>query len=143
MLVDLSGHTQGIVCPCLRKPAPVALSWLGYSGTTGLDTMDYLVADDRVVRGDEQFLSERPCGCRMAISASRRRNAGLARGAGGRRPFTFGSFNSHNKLSPETLAAWAAILKGVPGSRLLLKSRGLARCGDRRRDHGCLCPPWH
>lgn len=128
VLVDLSGHTQGHRLPVFaQKPAPVALSWLGYSGTTGLDSIDYLVADDRVVpEGDERFLSERPwrlphgylCFPPAQLPARPRRGAGEA--------FTFGSFNSHNKLSPETLAAWATILKGVPGSRLLLKSRGLA-----------------
>lgn len=131
ILVDLSGHTQGHrLAVFAQKPAPVALSWLGYSGTTGLESIDYLVADERVVpKGDERFLSERPwrlphgylCFPPAEVRALARRAAGA--------PFTFGSFNSHNKLSPETLAAWARMLDGVPGSRLLLKSRGLADAG--------------
>jgi hypothetical protein len=38
------------------------------------------------------------------------------------RPLTFGSFNNAPKLTPRTVALWAAVLKAVPGSRLLLKA---------------------
>lgn len=128
LLVDLSGHTQGHRLPVFGlKPAPVSLSWLGYSGTTGVGTIDYLVADRWVVpEGDEPFLSERPWRLPhgyLCFPPAQLPPRPRTMGEGG---FTFGSFNSHNKLSPETLSAWAEILKGVPGSRLLLKSRGLA-----------------
>ncbi len=38
---------------------------------------------------------------------------------------TFGSFNNPAKLTPETLALWADILRQVPQSRLFLKHRAL------------------
>jgi predicted O-linked N-acetylglucosamine transferase (SPINDLY family) len=38
------------------------------------------------------------------------------------RPLTFGSFNNVPKLTPNTIKLWAAVLKEVPGSRLLLKA---------------------
>jgi predicted O-linked N-acetylglucosamine transferase (SPINDLY family) len=38
------------------------------------------------------------------------------------RPLTFGSFNNVPKLTPHTVKLWAAVLKEVPGSRLLLKA---------------------
>jgi predicted O-linked N-acetylglucosamine transferase (SPINDLY family) len=38
---------------------------------------------------------------------------------------TFGSFNNFAKASTRTLDLWAAVLRAVPGSRLLLKSHDL------------------
>ena len=38
---------------------------------------------------------------------------------------TFGCFNNPAKLSPPALAAFAAVLRRAPGSRLILKYRGL------------------
>jgi predicted O-linked N-acetylglucosamine transferase (SPINDLY family) len=48
-------------------------------------------------------------------------------------PITFGSFNNHQKIAAPTIAAWAATLRAVPGSRLLLKSPGLADAAVRER----------
>jgi predicted O-linked N-acetylglucosamine transferase (SPINDLY family) len=38
---------------------------------------------------------------------------------------TFGSFNNVAKLGAATVEAWAAVLRETPGSRLLMKARGL------------------
>jgi predicted O-linked N-acetylglucosamine transferase (SPINDLY family) len=38
---------------------------------------------------------------------------------------TFGSFNNLNKVSPRTIAMWAAVLRAVPDSQMLIKSRPL------------------
>ncbi|GIS63469.1 MAG: hypothetical protein CM1200mP2_56940 [Planctomycetaceae bacterium] len=45
----------------------------------------------------------------------------------------FGSFNKLDKTTPEVLSTWARILVGQPGSRLVLRSRGLddPRVADR------------
>jgi len=44
---------------------------------------------------------------------------------------TFGSFNTLPKINAGTVAAWAAILNGVPSSRMLIKAPSLADTGTR------------
>ncbi|WP_374623589.1 tetratricopeptide repeat protein, partial [Devosia sp.] len=137
ILFDLSGHTGGNRLPLFAyRPAPVAASWIGYSGTTGLPEMDYLLADRHVLPvGDEGFYSERPV--RLPHSyllfnpPSRAPQVpplpALANGF-----VTFGSFNNLSKLSGSTIAAWARLLQAVPDSRLVLKSPTLSSADARR-----------
>ena len=46
---------------------------------------------------------------------------------------TFGSFNAQPKISAPVLKLWSAILRAVPGSRLLLKNRALQEASTRER----------
>lgn len=126
ILVDLNGHTSGNrLLVFARKPAATQISLFGYPGTTGLKTMDYRVTDAITdPPGEaEQFYSEKllrlpdlswvyvPPGDAPAPSALP---------AAGRRSFTFGCLNHPGKLSAPCFEAWAAILKAVPKSRLVL-----------------------
>jgi predicted O-linked N-acetylglucosamine transferase (SPINDLY family) len=112
-----------------RRPAPVQISWAAYVGTTGLRTMDYLLADRFHVRsGEEANYTERIL--RMPhdyicfeAPAESPEVAPLPAAAAGY--VTFGCFNNALKLSPGILEAWASILERVPQSRLLLKNRSL------------------
>jgi len=131
ILIDLSGHTAGNRLPLFAlKPAPVQVTWLGYFGTTGLSAIDYILADGTVVPpGEEAVFAEnvwRLPGCYLCYAPH-----GVDCPVG---PFpatangfvTFGCFNNRAKISAETVAAWAEILKRVAGSRLFLKDRGFA-----------------
>jgi predicted O-linked N-acetylglucosamine transferase (SPINDLY family)/predicted SAM-dependent methyltransferase len=128
ILVDLSGHTTGSRLPAMmRRPAPIQINYLGYPATTGLSAIDYRMVDaltdppgvadqyhsERLLRLNDCFLTYRPEADAPAVVAPPCLTSGYV---------TFGSFNNLLKLNEKVAAAWARILRGVPGSRLMLKS---------------------
>ena len=126
--IDLAGHTPGNRLPMFAHgPAPVTGTWLDYFNTTGMDGIDFLVTDSvHSPPGDGQEFTERLVRlprCRLCWEPPAYAPAveplPLARGAAGP---VFGSFNRVAKLSPATLDAWCALLRRVPGSRLVLKN---------------------
>lgn len=131
ILVDLTGHTANHrLLVFARKPAPVQVSYLGYPNTTGLQTVDYRLTDERadptgetdafyeeeLIRLRDGFLCYRPPGESPEVSELPAQRNGFP---------TFGSFNNPRKYSPSAIQAWSEILTLVPESRLLLKYRGL------------------
>lgn len=132
ILFDLSGHTaNNRLITFAHKPAPVQATWAGYVGTTGLEAMDYLVADRfHVLPEHEPFIQEKvlrlPDGYICYDPPVYAPPVGplpmLANGF-----VTFGGFNNPTKLMPETVAVWAQILAAIPGSRLLMHYRGLEK----------------
>jgi predicted O-linked N-acetylglucosamine transferase (SPINDLY family) len=125
VLVDLGGHTRGGRLPLFaRKPAPVQIAYLGYPGTTGLTSMDYVVADDVVAPpAHDDLYVERVLRLPHGFSCYRFLTdpppvAPSPAAAAGR--VTFASLHSLLRLNPEVIAAWSRILHAVPGSRLLV-----------------------
>ncbi len=129
ILVDLAGHTSNNCLPVLAyKPAPVQVSGIGWFDTTGLDTVDYFLADYYTdpVGMNEAYFTEKLLRlpnshfCYMwhdapkAIQMSAYRKNGY---------ITFGSFNNFAKVSDEVLEVWGEILRRVPDSRLYLKAK--------------------
>src|SRR5271155_1146678 len=131
ILVDLDGHTPNSrLLVFARKPAPVQITWLGYFNTTGMQTIDYILTDPNTTPSDSpQHFSEVPlrlagsrfCYAPVPYAPAVSPSPCLERGW-----FTFGSFNRYDKLGPEIIACWAAILRRVPGSRLVVKNSAIA-----------------
>jgi predicted O-linked N-acetylglucosamine transferase (SPINDLY family) len=127
---DLAGHTgNNRMLMFARKPAPIQINWIGYEGTTGLTAMDYLLADRyEVPESAEPYMQEQVlrmpdgCFCYDPPGAAPRVSSLPARERG---YVTFGSFNNLAKMTPDVVEVWAAILRRVPGSRLVLKYRWL------------------
>lgn len=127
LLVDLAGHTASNRADAVvRRLAPIQVSYLGFSGTTGLPNLDWMLADPVLVGShDEQNYSEK---VRTLSSSAFCFDVGRVPEQSPKLPFdqngfiTFGSFNNLSKLSSSCLDAWAGLLSKVPNSRLLIKS---------------------
>lgn len=129
VLLDLGGHTAHNRLPvfCYR-PAPVQASWLGYWATTGVDAIDWVLADPLCVGAAEeaQFTEKvwrlprtrlcfTPPGAQEDFPVSR-----LPALEG---TVTFGTMQNLAKAGDSVLDAWRRVLEGVPGSRLRIQNK--------------------
>ena len=127
ILVDLCGHGAGNrILAFARRPAPVQVSYLDYSATTGLSSMDYRLTTEYCDPGgtSEKYYSEmlhRLPGAYWTynppVSAPVSAPPLQANGC-----VTFGSFNLYYRITGEVLDLWSRALLAVPGSRLLVVS---------------------
>ncbi len=137
ILVDLSGHTS---CHRLavfaRRAAPVQVTYLGYPGTTGLETMDYRLTDEWA---DPDGMTERyyteqlwrlPTGF-LCYKAPRTAPAPALCPSASSGYITFGSFNNLSKVNDRVIALWSRILQSVPQSRLALKYHSMGDASVR------------
>lgn len=127
ILVDLQGQTAGARPNMLAyRPAPIQITYLGLPATTGLPSIDYVIADRYLIPEDQvHFYSEKPIYMpdiyqvsdtqRIAAETPTRAECGLPE-----KGFVFCSFNNNSKFTPEMFGAWMKILSRVPGSVLWL-----------------------
>lgn len=138
ILVDLAGHTGASRLPVFTgKPAPVQVSWLGYWGTTGLDTIDYVLTDEITVpAGQEQYFVEKVVrlpDTRLCFAPRNYAPQVAPLPALGRGHVTFGCFNNLAKITPGVVALWAELLRVVPETRLILKWKSFENRATRER----------
>lgn len=125
ILFDLSGHTAGHrLLAFARKPAPIQVSWIGNPNTTGLNAIDYYLADrfsappglldslftEKIVRLPSRALFQ-PLDRAPAVNGLPALESGV---------LTFGSFSRSDKLAERVVALWSRVLNAVPESRMLL-----------------------
>ena len=127
ILVDLQGQTSGARANILGyRPAPIQITYLGLPATTGLPSIDYVIADEFLIPPREApFYTEKPLYMPHVYQVSDRKRVA------GPRPtrascglpetgFVFCSFNNSYKYTPEVFAVWLSLLDRVPGSVLWL-----------------------
>ncbi|KRC30250.1 tetratricopeptide repeat protein [Acidovorax sp. Root219] len=130
VLVDLSGQTGGNRLDVFAlKPAPVAVSWMGFGSTTGLGAIDYFLTDRHAVPAqDSAYFAETPWRLDRPYLAYR-----PAPGMGDPGPLpalanghvTFASLSRSIRFNDGLFDAWAQLLARVPGSVLLLDSKNM------------------
>lgn len=129
IVVDLTGHTAGRRYGILaRRPAPVHVNFLGYTGTMGADHIDYIIADSLAIPEEmERHYSERivrlpgtylPNDDKQPIDecTPSRAELGLPEHA-----FVFCAFNNPIKFAPDRFQAWMRILLETDDSCLWLR----------------------
>eukprot|EP00429_Kryptoperidinium_foliaceum_P037664 CAMPEP_0176177168 /NCGR_PEP_ID=MMETSP0120_2-20121206/90764_1 /TAXON_ID=160619 /ORGANISM="Kryptoperidinium foliaceum, Strain CCMP 1326" /LENGTH=904 /DNA_ID=CAMNT_0017515261 /DNA_START=64 /DNA_END=2778 /DNA_ORIENTATION=+ len=129
ILVELAGHTaNNRLDVAALKPAPVQFTYIGYNNTTGLGAIDYRITDAIVdpPSQNQPFSEEliRLPGCFLCYTPPARipevgQLPAISNGF-----ITFGSFSCLAKVSDPCVALWAAVLREVPTSRLLVKNKG-------------------
>jgi predicted O-linked N-acetylglucosamine transferase (SPINDLY family) len=130
ILVDCAGHTPGGRPLVLaRKPAPLQVTWLDYFDTTGLDAVDVLVGDavSTPPGGAQRFTEEvlRLGDCRLCYAPPGYAPAVNTLPALANGHVTFASFNRLSKIVPQVVELWSALLRAVPGSRLIVKNTAM------------------
>lgn len=129
--IDMKGYTLGGRLPSFAyRCAPVQVAYLGFPGTTGLPTMDYMIGDavtiPAAMRKDysEKILYMPNCyqpndRWRPQPKKITRADVGLPEGK-----FVFCSLNNTNKITPADFDVWMGLMKEVPDSVLWLLAPG-------------------
>lgn len=131
VLIDLVGLTDyQQFAAFASRPAPLQITYCGYTNTTGLPGVDLRIVDrwtdppgadawhsERLVRLDRCFLCYTPPPDAPPVSPPPHERNGHV---------TFGSFNALLKVHEGVIALWTRTVNAVPGSRLLLKNAGLS-----------------
>jgi len=124
ILFDLVGYSGGTRLEIFKyRSAPIQISWIGYTNSTGLQEMDYVIADPYVLESDQHYsekilrlpdiwTSHMPINSEIKINELPAKKNGF---------ITFGSFNNFAKISDDSIVLWSKLLKKVK-SKLILKS---------------------
>ena len=132
ILFDMSGQTGDNRLDLFAlKPAPIQISYCGYPGTTGLNSIDYHITDkicdneetqkyysEKLIFMNHCFLNynpplESPPDFPEMLIQPFCKNGYI----------TFGSFNRLNKLNKELLNFWETILEAIPNARFVIKTK--------------------
>jgi protein O-GlcNAc transferase len=126
ILVDLTLHmARGRLPVFALKPAPVQVTFAGYPGTTGLDTIDYRLTDPHLDPPGlhDHFYSEKSIHLPETFWCYQPLVTGIHVNplpAPTRGHLTFGCLNNFCKVNQQVLQLWAQVLKAIDRSRLIV-----------------------
>lgn len=128
ILVDLTGHSKGNMLPTLAyKPAPIQISGLGYSATTGMKEVDYFISDEIVdpPGSHEKYFTEKflYLPCQFSYAQRTDVKTPVLAPCTKRGYVTFGTICDYSKINDNMLIIWKEILNRVPNSMLLMRAK--------------------
>jgi protein O-GlcNAc transferase len=127
--VDLNGLTQhGRLGILAFRPAPIQVTYLGFPGTTGVNFIDYIIADAIVLPFDQQpYYTEHIVHLPDCYQVNDRKRM-IASRTPTREKFSlpaqgivFCCFNNNWKITPAIFDVWMRLLRKVAGSVLWLR----------------------
>jgi protein O-GlcNAc transferase len=131
--IDLGGYTEGARTDIFKfRVAPIQVNYLGYPGSLGTESFDYIIADKIVIPEQARnFFTEKIAylpDCFMVDDSKRlpsaspmtRKEFGLPENA-----FVFCCFNNSYKLNSHVIQTWSNILNAVAGSVLWLSENNV------------------
>ena len=139
IIIDLMGYTSTQRIELFKnRMAKNQIIWMGYCNTTGLENMDFIISDPNLIKSSEEKLySEKViylpkiwnvhCGFdfeRKQSSPPFIKN----------KYFTFGSFNSFDKINEDVVSVWSKILKKIENSKLVLKTSSIRHATERLKE---------
>ena len=127
IIIDLNGLSSDHRLVLFKnRLAPIQISWCGYTNTTGLNEMDFLIADKNLIKVEEEkHYSEKIIympniwNCHPGYEKNRKY---IPTPSIKKNFVTFGSLNNFRKINDEVIEVWSSILKKVKDSKLLLKT---------------------
>ena len=133
VLIDLSGLWSSNKIDIFNtRMCPLQISWLGFNNSTGMEEVDFILADVNTVKDEEKYYGAKiykfpkiwnsHCGFKINRYLNKlpvKKNSHI----------TFGSLNNFMKVNEDVLNVWIDILKKVKNSKIILKS-SLFVCED-------------
>ena len=126
IIVDLMGlSSDNRIALFKNRVAPIQISWCGYCGTTGLENMDFLIADKNLIfEKEKQYYSEKilyldniwNAHCGYNFEREHHQLPSIKNSY-----ITFGSLNNFSKINENVIDVWSTILKEIKNSKLILK----------------------
>lgn len=126
--IDLKGYTQHCRTSIFSyRVAPIQINYLGYPGSLGANTIDYIIADNILIPKEyERFYSEKIIRMPNSYQCNDNKKE-IAKVPVYRKiynlpeqGFIFTCFNANKKITPKEFDIWMNLLKEIKGSVLWL-----------------------
>jgi predicted O-linked N-acetylglucosamine transferase (SPINDLY family) len=131
VLVEMNGHTAiNRYSVCMRRAAPIQISFYNWAATSGIPNMDYNIIDNKVLDvSEDKYFTETiyrlPNAYGIAnfddtfpeVSPSPHLKNGY---------ITFGSFGAAHKANENVVKLWCDVLHRVPNSKFFMKAGALS-----------------